>query len=149
MVDTLDIKILDILQNNGRTKRNQIAEEVGLSIPSVSERLKKLEDNGIIEGYFARLNKKSFGYDIMAYILVMMESSKHYKSLLHKVENIPVILECHSVLGEGSHLLKAVTKNTESLEKLLGEIQSWPGVMATKTTFVLSTVKETTVLDIK
>jgi Lrp/AsnC family transcriptional regulator, leucine-responsive regulatory protein len=149
VVDTLDIKILDILQNNGRTKRNQIAEEVGLSIPSVSERLKKLEDNGIIEGYFARLNKKSFGYDIMAYILVMMESSKHYKSLLHKVENIPVILECHSVLGEGSHLLKAVTKNTESLEKLLGEIQSWPGVMATKTTFVLSTVKETTVLDIK
>lgn len=149
MIDALDIKILNILQNNGRTKRNQIAEEVGLSIPSVSERLKKLEENGIIEGYFARLNKKSFGYDIMAYILVMMESSKHYKSLLNKVENIPVILECHSVLGEGSHLLKAVTKNTESLEKLLGEIQSWPGVMATKTTFVLSTVKETTVLDIK
>ncbi len=149
MIDALDIKILDILQKKGRTKRNQIAEEVGLSIPSVSERLKKLEDNGIIEGYFTRLNKKSFGYDIMAYILVMMESSKHYKSLLHKVENIPVILECHSVLGEGSHLLKAVTKNTESLEKLLGEIQSWPGVMATKTTFVLSTVKETTVLDIK
>lgn len=149
MIDALDIKILNILQNNGRTKRNQIAEEVGLSIPSVSERLKKLEDNGIIEGYFARLNKKSFGYDIMAYILVMMESSKHYKSLLNKVENIPVILECHSVLGEGSHLLKAVTRNTESLEKLLGEIQSWPGVMATKTTFVLSTVKETTVLDIK
>jgi Lrp/AsnC family leucine-responsive transcriptional regulator len=149
VIDALDIKILNILQNNGRTKRNQIAEEVGLSIPSVSERLKKLEENGIIEGYFARLNKKSFGYDIMAYILVMMESSKHYKSLLNKVENIPVILECHSVLGEGSHLLKAVTKNTESLEKLLGEIQSWPGVMATKTTFVLSTVKETTVLDIK
>ncbi len=149
MVDALDIKILDILQKNGRTKRNQIAEEVGLSIPSVSERLKKLEDNGIIEGYFARLNKKAFGYDIMVYILVMMESSKHYKTLLSKVDHIPEILECHSVLGEGSHLLKALTKNTESLEKLLGEIQSWPGVMATKTTFVLSTIKETTVLNIK
>lgn len=149
MVDTLDIKILDILQKNGRTKRNQIAEEVGLSIPSVSERLKKLEDNGIIEGYFARLSKKSFGYDIMVYILVMMESSKHYKTLLSKVDHIPEILECHSVLGEGSHLLKALTKNTESLEKLLGEIQSWPGVTATKTTFVLSTIKETTILNIK
>ena len=149
MVDALDIKMLNILQKNARTKRNQIAEEVGLSIPSVSERLKKLEENGIIEGYFARLNKKSFGYDIMAYILVMMESSKHYKTLLSKVDHIPEILECHSVLGEGSHLLKALTRNTESLEKLLGEIQSWPGVMATKTTFVLSTIKETTVLNIQ
>jgi Lrp/AsnC family transcriptional regulator, leucine-responsive regulatory protein len=148
VIDALDIKILNTLQNNGRTKRNQIAEEVGLSIPSVSERLKKLEENGVIEGYYARLNKKAFGYDIMAYILVVMESSKHYKTLLNKVDHIPEILECHSVLGEGSHLLKAITKNTESLEKLLGEIQSWPGVTATKTTFVLSTIKETTVLDI-
>lgn len=148
MLDALDIKILDILQKNGRTKRNQVAEEVGLSIPSVSERLKKLEENGVIEGYYAKLNKKNFGYDIMAYILVVMESSKHYKTLLNKVDHIPEILECHSVLGEGSHLLKAVTKNTGSLEKLLGEIQSWPGVTATKTTFVLSTIKETTVLDI-
>ncbi len=148
MVDALDIKILNILQNKGRTKRNQIAEEVGLSLPSVSERLKKLEENGVIEGYYTKLDKKVFGYDIMAYILVVMESSKHYKTLLNKVDHIPEILECHSVLGEGSHLLKAITKNTESLEKLLGEIQSWPGVTATKTTFVLSTIKETTVLDI-
>ena len=148
MIDAIDIKILNILQFKARTKRNQIAEEVGLSLPSVSERLKKLEETGIISGYFARLNKKLFGYDIMAYILVVMESSKHYKTLISKVDQIQEILECHSVLGEGSHLLKAVTKNTESLEKLLGEIQSWPGVISTKTIFVLSTIKETTVLNI-
>lgn len=148
MIDAIDIKILNILQLNSRTKRNQIAEEVGLSLPSVSERLKKLEETGIIKGYFAHLNKKAFGYDIMAYILVVMESSKHYKTLISKIEQIQEILECHSVLGEGSHLLKAVTKNTESLERLLGEIQSWPGVMSTKTIFVLSTIKETTVLNI-
>ena len=148
MIDAIDNKILNILQLNGRTKRNHIAEEVGLSLPSVSERLKKLEETGIIKGYFAHLNKKAFGYDIMAYILVVMESSKHYKTLISKVEQIQEILECHSVLGEGSHLLKAVTKNTESLERLLGEIQSWPGVISTKTIFVLSTIKETTVLNI-
>ncbi len=148
MTDALDNKILNILQNNGRTKRNQIADEVGLSIPSVSERMKKLEENRIIEGYYARLNKKAFGYDLMAYILVMMDTSKHYKTLLDKVNQIPEILECHSVLGEGSHLLKAITKNTESLEKLLGEIQSWSGVTGTKTTFVLSTIKETTVINL-
>ncbi len=148
MLDDLDIKILNILQQRGRTKRNELAEVVGLSIPSISDRLHKLEERGVIEGYYTKLNKKAFGYDIMVYILVMMESSKHYKGLLTRVEKIPQIVECHSVLGEGSHLLKAVVKNSEALEKLLGDIQSWPGVMSTKTTFVLSTIKETTVIDI-
>ena len=148
MVDDLDIKILKILQENGRTKRNEIGEAVGLSIPSVSERLHKLETKGVLEGYYAKVNKKAFGYDIMAYIHVFMDSSKHYNALIANVEKIPQILECHSVLGEGSHLLKAIVKNTESLEKLLSKIQSWSGVTATKTTFVLSTIKETTAIEI-
>jgi Lrp/AsnC family leucine-responsive transcriptional regulator len=148
MLDNLDNKILKLLQQRGRIKRNEIAEEVGLSIPSVSERLNKLESKGIIQGYYAKVNRHSFGYDIMVYIHVMMESSKHYKTLITKVEKLPSILECHSVLGEGSHLLKAIARNTESLEKLLSEIQSWPGVTATKTTFVLSTIKETNEIEI-
>jgi Lrp/AsnC family leucine-responsive transcriptional regulator len=148
MLDDLDIKVLKILQKKGRTKRNELAEVAGMSLPAISERLNKLEEKKIIEGYYAKLNRKAFGYDIMAYILVMMESSKYYKSLISHVEKLPQILECHSVLGEGSHLLKAICKNTEALEKLLSEIQSWPGVTATKTTFVLSTIKETTEIDI-
>jgi Lrp/AsnC family leucine-responsive transcriptional regulator len=148
MLDDLDIKVLKILQREGRTKRNELAEAAGLSIPAISERLHKLEEKKVIEGYYAKLNRNAFGFDIMAYILVMMESSKYYKSLISHVEKLPQILECHSVLGEGSHLLKAISKNTESLEKLLSEIQSWPGVMATKTTFVLSTIKETAEINI-
>lgn len=148
MLDDLDIKLLTLLQKKGRIKRNELAEAVGLSVPSVSERLHKLEQKGIIEGYYAKVNKKSFGYDIMAYIQVIMESSKHYKTLISRVEKIPAILECHSVLGEGSHLLKAIAKNTESLEKLLSEIQAFPGVTSTKTTFVLSTIKETSEIEI-
>ena len=148
MLDDLDIKILQILQKKGRTKRNQLAEAIGLSIPSVSERLHKMEEKGIIEGYYTKINRKAFGYDIMAYILVMMDSSKHYKNLITHVEKNPNILECHSVLGEGSHLLKAISKNTDALEKLLSEIQAWPGVLGTKTTFVLSSSKETLAIDI-
>ena len=148
MLDDLDIKVLKVLQKEGRTKRNELADAAGMSIPAISERLHKLEEKKVIEGYYAKLNRKAFGYDIMAYILVMMESSKHYKSLISHVEKLPQIIECHSVLGEGSHLLKAISKNTEALEKLLGEIQSWTGVTATKTTFVLSTIKETTEIDI-
>jgi len=148
MIDDLDIQILKSLQQNGRTKRNELAELVGLSVPSVSERLKKLEDTKIIEGYYTKVNKQAFGYDILAFILVMMDSSKHYKDLIKHVDKHPHILECHSVLGEGSHLLKVVVKNTESLEKLLSEVQTWPGVIGTKTTYVLSTIKETTAINI-
>ena len=149
MLDELDLKILRTLQQNGRTKRNELADHVQLSVPSVSERLKKLEDNKIIEGYYTKVNRQTFGYDILAFILVMMDSSKHYKDLIKHVEKHPSILECHSVLGEGSHLLKVLVKNTEALEKLLSGIQTWPGVTGTKTTYVLSTIKETTSINIQ
>lgn len=148
MLDDLDIQILKTLQVNGRTKRNELAEKVDLSVPSVSERLKKLEESKIIEGYYAKVNKQAFGLDILAFILVIMDSSKHYKDLIKHVDKHPNILECHSVLGEGSHLLKVLVKNTESLEKILSEIQTWLGVTGTKTTYVLSTIKETTAINI-
>jgi Lrp/AsnC family leucine-responsive transcriptional regulator len=148
MLDDPDLKILRTLQQNGRTKRNELAELVGLSVPSVSDRLKKLEENQIIEGYYTKVNRQAFGYDILAFILVVMDSSKHYKDLIKHVEKHPNILECYSVLGEGSHLLKVTVKNTESLEKLLSEIQTWLGVTSTKTTYVLSTIKETTSINI-
>lgn len=148
MIDDLDIKILKSLQQNGRTKRNELAEQIGLSVPSVSERMKKLEENKIIEGYYTKVNKQAFGFDIQAFILVIMDSSKHYKDLIKHVEKHPNILECHSVLGEGSHLMKVLVKNTEALEKLLSEIQTWTGVTGTKTTYVLSTIKESTAINI-
>lgn len=148
MLDNIDIKVLRILQKKGRAKRSLLAEEVGLSLPSVSERLNKLEEKGIIKGYYTKLNRISFGYDIMAFIFVTMDSSKHYKSLITHIEKIPQIIECHSVLGEGSHILKVIAKNTETLEKLLSKIQSWAGVVSTKTTLILSTIKETTDIDI-
>jgi Lrp/AsnC family leucine-responsive transcriptional regulator len=148
MLDDLDNKLLKILQLKGRTKRNELAEEVSLSVPAVSERLKKLEDHGVIEGYFAKVNRKAYGLDILAFIYVIMESSQHYKDLIKNVEHHRQILECHSVLGDGSHLLKVLVRNTEALEKLLSEIQSWPGVISTKTTYVLSTIKEITAINI-
>lgn len=143
MIDEIDLKILRILQNDGRARLNELADSVNLKVPSVSERLHKLESKGYIKGYYTKLDRKAFGNDITVFIHVIMDSSKHYKNLIAKVEKIPEILECHAILGEGSHLLKAVVKNTEALEKLLSEIQTWPGVVTTKTTYVLSTVKET------
>jgi len=147
-LDNIDIKILNTLQENGRTKRNLIAEAVGLSLPSLSDRLKKLEDHGIIEGYYTKLNKQFFKYDIMAFVSIIMDSSKYYEQLAENIKATPEIMECYSILGEGSHMVKALVKDTKSLEKLLGKIQSWNGVNRTVTSFVLSTIKESTKINI-
>lgn len=147
-LDNLDIKILNMLQENARTKRNVLAEAVGLSLPSLSERLKKLEEHGIIEGYYTKLNRKYFKYDIMAFISIVMESSKYYNELAENIKKTPEILECYSVLGEGSHIVKAVVKDTQSLENLLSKIQSWKGVTRTVSSFVLSAIKESTKINI-
>jgi Lrp/AsnC family transcriptional regulator, leucine-responsive regulatory protein len=143
MLDEIDIKILNLLQNHGRTRRNEIAEKVGLSVPSVSERLRKLEDNGYILQYTTHLNPKKIGKDITAFITVQVDSSKHYGTFIEKSDENDEILECHAITGDGSHLLKIRTENTTSLEKLLSKIQSWIGVTGTKTSIVLSTSKET------
>jgi Lrp/AsnC family leucine-responsive transcriptional regulator len=148
VLDEIDVKILSVLQENGRTKRNILAEKVGLSLPSVSERLKKLEEADIITGYFATVNAIKLGKDITAFIFVTVDSSKHYNSFLEHARGLGEILECHAITGEGSHLLKIRTTNTASLEKLLAKIQAWNGVVSTRTNLVLSTTKETLKIDV-
>ncbi len=144
MLDEIDLKILDILQKNGRTRRNDLAESVGLSVPSVSERLRKLEETGVITGYYAKVDPKRLGKDVTAFIIVTVDSSKHFSSLIEHANTTDEILECHAVTGQGTHLVKIRTENTSTLEKLLSKIQAWAGVVGTLTSVILSTSKETT-----
>lgn len=143
MLDEIDIKILEILQKQGRTRRNDLAEKVNLSLPAASERLRKLEESKVITGYFATVDHKMLGKDITAFINVTVDSSKHFQSFVEHADACDEILECHAITGDGTHLLKIRTVNTESLEKLLGKVQSWQGVIKTSTHVVLSTSKET------
>jgi len=142
VIDEIDIAILEILQENGRTRRNDLAERVGLSIPSVSERLRKLEAGEYITGYAAIVHYKKLGKDITAFITVTIDSSKHFHSFVEHANAIDEILECHATTGDGSHMLKIRTENTTTLERLLAKIQSWTGVTGTRTHLVLSTSKE-------
>ena len=144
VLDDIDITILELLQKEGRTRRNELAELVGLSLPAASERLRKLEEANVITGYHAKLNSHLLGKDISAFVIVTIDSSKHFAVFAEHVNNTDDILECHGITGEGTHLLKVRTENTESLEKLLGKVQSWLGVSKTTTSMVLSTSKETT-----
>jgi Lrp/AsnC family leucine-responsive transcriptional regulator len=149
-LDEIDLSILLKLQSNGRTKRNELAEAIGLSIPAISERLRKLEEErAIVEGYHAKLEPKSLGLDVAAFIFVTVESSMLYQQFLDSAKKHPEIMEVHAVTGDGSHLLKVRTWNTSTLEHLLSEIQSWKGVKQTRTNVVLSSPKETSSLPIE
>ena len=141
-IDEIDAKILNLLQVNGRMKRNRIAEEVGLSVPSVSERMRKLEERGIITGYHAVLDAKRVHVDITAFIRVTVDGSDHYPDFVRRAIATSEVQEVHSVTGEGSHVLKVRTRSTTTLEQLLSQVQSWPGVHGTSTSIVLSTYKE-------
>jgi Lrp/AsnC family transcriptional regulator, leucine-responsive regulatory protein len=142
-IDEIDVQILTLLQSDGRIKRNRIADEVGLSVPSVSERMRKLEDRGVVEGYTALVDAKRIGLDITAFIRATVDGSENYTRFVSEASSLPEVLEVHSITGEGSHILKICTRDTTSLEKLLSRIQSWPGVRGTSTSIVLSSFKET------
>lgn len=142
-VDRVDLQLLELLQENGRISQHDLAKSVGLSAPAVSERLRKLEERGLIRGYTAILDPRRLGCDITAFISVGVSGSRNFSDFLDRVLELREVLECHSVTGQGSHLLKIRTHNTESLEQLLGDIQAWPGVQWTTTSIVLSTLKET------
>lgn len=122
----------------------EVGLHVGLSVPAVTERMKKLKDEGIIRAFRAVVNPKKLGYDVTAFILVVMASSEHYEDLVEHAGKSDEVLECHSITGEGSHMLKVRTHDTSSLGGLLREIQLWPGVIQTHTMMVMSTFKEET-----
>jgi len=142
-LDSVDLRILEILQGSGRIQLGVLSEAVGLSAPAVGERVKKLEERGVILGYGAHLAPTPLGLDISAFIMVRVDSSAHYPEFLGRVAGHAEILECHAITGDASHVLKIRTRNTSTLEGLLGEIQRWPGVIGTRTSLVLSTQKET------
>lgn len=111
------------------------------------ERVKKLEAHGIIKSYQAVLDAKKVGKDVTAFIGVSVAHQRYIDDFAAHMVRQHDVLECHHVTGEESFLLKVKTANTESLEKLLGEIRSVEGVTRTVTKVVLSTPKETQKLE--
>ena len=148
MLDDTDLTILTILQKNARITASEVAESVGLSVPAVAERIKKLSDTKIIKRFTAKLAEKELGFDLCAFIAVVSSSSEHYEEIINCAISNPAVMECHSVTGDGSHLMKVRVRNSTALEKLLRDIQSWPGVIRTHTSVVMSTYKEGFDLDL-
>jgi Lrp/AsnC family leucine-responsive transcriptional regulator len=141
-LDAIDLQILRALQANGRIQLGTLAETAQLSAPAVAERLRKLEERGVVIGFTAQLSPAALALDITAFIQVRVDSSTNHPKFLAKATAHDGVMECHAITGDASHLLKIRTRNTGTLEALLGEIQRWPGVVGTRTSLVLSTHKE-------
>lgn len=143
-LDATDVHLLTLLQRDGRAKRTALAEAVGLSIPSVSDRMRKLETRGVLTGVHATVDAKRLGRDVMAFVFVQSTGSDHYPEFVATVTALDEVQELHSVTGDGSHVLKVRVRNTTALERLLARLQAIPGVRGTRTSLVLSTHKEST-----
>ena len=149
MLDDKDRSILRCLQENSRMTASEIAAVVSLSVPSVSDRIRKLVDSGVITRFGVNLDHKKLGYDLTAFIAVDSSSSERFEGFVMKARSEDCVVECHSITGEGSHLLKIRARSSSDLENRLRDIQGWPGVVRTHTMLVLSTYKENATLSLK
>jgi Lrp/AsnC family leucine-responsive transcriptional regulator len=141
-LDGIDFQILAMLQDHCKTPLAKLGEQVGLSAPSVVERVKKLEDSGIITGYHATVDARRLGKDVTAFIGVSISHPKLIGEFERAVAEMDDVLECHHVTGEHTLLLKIKTNNTASLESLISTIRFIEGVSRTETMVVLSTYIE-------
>lgn len=133
-MDTIDFHIIKLLQNNGRISIKRLAEIVSLTPPAVAERVKKLEESGVIIGYKAIIDPQKLGKNIKAIISLTLNPDKRKEFLSFASENSS-ILECHHVTGGFSMIIKAVFNEMSDLEALVGKIQQYGN---TQTHIILS-----------
>jgi len=142
-LDETDRKIVKILIENGRTSYSDMAKTVGMKSPSVIERIKKLEAEGVIKGYSADIDYQKIGYDIVALIGLVIDKADNEESFKLKAMNFDdSIVECYDISGNYTMMLKVITKNTNTLAKLLKKLKKEPGFQETNTTIVFSTLFE-------
>lgn len=146
-MNELDSSILSALMVDGRVTWSDLAHRFGVSSPAISERVRRLEKRGIIQGYRVVVDPVRLGYDVTAFVTVGLEHPQYRQAFLDYVQTTAAIQECHHVAGDGDYLLKVRCSKIADLERILSEeIKGLPGILQTKTSIALSTVKETTAL---
>ena len=140
-LDHIDKQIISILQHKGRDSASHIAIEIGMSVPAVTDRIRKLQEASVITSFQAIIDPRMIGLDVSALITIISESSAHYTEVVESAKNTEEVIQCFTTTGNGSHVLIIQTENTRSLETLLRQIQAWPGVMRTETQIILSNYK--------
>lgn len=146
MMDSIDRTILATLATQGRITWAELGAVLDLSAPATAERVRRLEAQGIIRGYSARLNAVELGFSVTAFIAVTLERPRYRRAFLELTDGLPEIQECHHIAGDHDYLLKVRCRDPLDLERIIGELKELKGVSRTRTTMVLSTAKETAAL---
>jgi Lrp/AsnC family transcriptional regulator, leucine-responsive regulatory protein len=143
-MNSVDFKVLVELMNNGRITWAELASRLGLSSPATAERVRRLEEQGVIKGFTALIEPEAVGCSLTAFVAITLEHPKHRNSFLMKVSEMDEIQECHHIAGDDDYFLKIRCRGTRDLEHIISnQIKSIPGVTRTRTTIVLNTYKET------
>lgn len=144
-MDAIDLRILEMLQSNGRVTQSEIAKAVGLSAPSVGDRVKKLESAGIIRKYACLLDPQRVHRPIAALIAVSLDKPLHARAFLQRIQELDDVLECYHMAGDMDYMLKVRTRSTNALETLItNDLRSLEGVVSTRASVILSAAKEET-----
>ena len=143
-LDDIDRNILAILQENGRITNAELASRIGISPPSMLERVKKLEKKGVIRRYVALVDPSMVDKGTMALVSVSLDRHrvKSIDQFTRAIEKLPEVMECYHVTGEEDYILKVVVKDIQEYENLiLTKLTKLPALSKLKTSFILSTVK--------
>jgi Lrp/AsnC family transcriptional regulator, leucine-responsive regulatory protein len=149
MINGIDIEIVKILQENARISNAEIARKVGLAPSAVFERVRKLEEKGIVRGYHAEIDPKAVELGQLAFMFIRSNDRPGAVGTAAQLAEIPEILELHHVAGEDCFLAKVRVRDAEALGRLLRErLNSIATITSTRTTIVLESVKETAALPV-
>lgn len=151
-LDATDKKILEILQRNAKITNAQLSQEIGLSPAPTLERVKKLENSGIIQSYHAKLDTEKIGLGVSTFVMVSLKghNKENIEKFVSRIESIPEIVECHHVTGSGDFLLKIVTEDISSYQTLMLETVSNIDIVDNMQSMViLSTFKDSKVMPLK
>lgn len=144
-LDRIDLKILSVLQENARIPITELAERVGLSVTPCSERIKTLEKEGVIMGYYARLNPHTLGLGLLVFVELKLSSKSGaiFSKFKQEILKLPNVLECHLVSGDFDYLVKARIAQMSEYRTLLGDILlTLPGAQESRSYIVMEEVKE-------
>ncbi len=135
---SFDVKALKLLMRNGRASWAELGEFLGLSAPSAADRVRKLEQRGVIRGYAALVDPASVGHPLTAYVSVSLASHRNRAAFLRAISKMDQVVECHHVAGDDDYLLKVRCRGTQDLDHLLAtQLKDKLGVARTRTTIVL------------
>jgi len=150
ILDRIDLHMLSILQGDGRIVMKDLAEQVGLSLTPCIERVKRMERDGVIQGYHARINPLSVGMQVLVFVEITLnnKSEAAFERFRRAILSLPEVMECHLVSGDFDYLIKARIPEMLEYRRLLGEILHVADGGQSKSYVVMEELKETLALSI-